>query len=157
MTLKILFLLSWLALGSYILAGLFQVDPFYFSGSSRTGLRQALMAVRISFVIVWLTLGLTLAFVQLNWESVLIPFFGIAFATLIGCFAALHFYYIFSDANKTSEVHPFLQLSPPDVKLRTAATSKPVTRILFTGGSSTDWSDSKDNEWTEHSQMISNT
>ena len=142
----------WFLVGTYLYLGFFSVDPYYFEGGSRAGLRLLLQMVRIAFPLIWIGACILYALKKPPKELLIIAGAATVVSGIFAYILALNFYYVFSGANSLGGFHPYLQLSPPDIKARPPQSDRRLLRVLFLGGSSTDWPDSTGKEWTTYVQ-----
>jgi hypothetical protein len=147
---KSLLLLLWIAGGVFIYLGFYDVDPFYFSGGSRRGLRIILYSVRVLFPALWIGIMAFVLFRKPSRAALLTVAISTVFSGVAGYIVILHFYYVFSPAHSLEAYHPYLQLSPPTLEEKPFTSERRPIRILFLGGSSTDWPDSTGTEWTSY-------
>jgi lysophospholipase L1-like esterase len=132
---------------SFLYAGLYYPDPYYFDSPNSSALGIFLLGLRLVGALI--LLGVAAVWV-LSYKRVLsIAHLGLM---LGGCLMSLLFLVAcigLRDSLKGSsfgDFHPFLQLSPPVLEA-SGSLDKAETRIVFMGGSTTAWPDSKGIDW----------
>lgn len=135
------------ALFGYLYLGFYYPDPVLFSGDASLGLQIMLWAIRIILPFIFvLFLIIMIKFRQskLKLHHLLFAAGGCLFALAL-CYPVISYlYYMRSSANRLSEYHPYLQLTPPEAPERSDNES---VKIFFLGGSTTAWKNSQDTGW----------
>ena len=150
-------LVEWFGLFLFLLAslwfyrGFFHPDPLFVDGVHQPNGPWLILACRIAVPVAVLLLLVVYFLIRKRVLPVLyvgLILLGLSLGALLLFAVGSHLYYRWTFARVTDDFHPYLQLSPPELKLRDAGTKGAVARVICLGGSTTAWGDSQGLGWT---------
>lgn len=153
------FLILSVPVAIYFYRGFFFPDPYFYEGDGSGGLRMVLLAVKIGMPILYTALIAFYFLVRTDRVallSVTVMAIGILVALAAGGTAGLYLYSAQPPLAHLGAFHPYLQLAPHDLKIRTSPPSSHPLRIFCLGGSTTEWKDSTGSDWPSRVEKLLN-